>query len=137
MFTISRSWPWTRQCVLTALRCYETLLYHNSSAAAFPLLENTAVAPVITPGLCLPSGVFLVLKPVEVEDEVVEKIVNIRPKAMDHLQELRRSQGSEGDIFLRMGVRSGGCSGLSYIMDLVKKVRNSASVSMALSLIHI
>lgn len=58
----------------------------------------------------------------EVEDEVMEKIVNIRPKAMDHLQELRRSQGSEGDIFLRMGVRSGGCSGLSYIMDLVKKV---------------
>lgn len=57
-----------------------------------------------------------------VEDEVMEKIVNIRPKAMDHLQELRRSQGTEGDIFLRMGVRSGGCSGLSYIMDLVKKV---------------
>ncbi|CAM9695139.1 unnamed protein product [Ectocarpus sp. 8 AP-2014] len=56
-----------------------------------------------------------------VEDEVMEKIVNIRPKAMDHLQELRRSQGTEGDIFLRMGVRSGGCSGLSYIMDLVKK----------------
>ncbi|CAN0400785.1 unnamed protein product, partial [Ectocarpus sp. 13 AM-2016] len=51
----------------------------------------------------------------------MEKIVNIRPKAMDHLQELRRSQGTEGDIFLRMGVRSGGCSGLSYIMDLVKK----------------
>ena len=63
------------------------------------------------------------LKLVEVEDEVVEKIVNIRPKAMDHLQELRQSQGAEGDIFLRMGVRSGGCSGLSYIMDLVKKVR--------------
>eukprot|EP00903_Cladosiphon_okamuranus_P019254 g17703.t1 len=57
----------------------------------------------------------------EVEDEVMEKIVNIRPKAMNHLQELRRSQGSEGDIYLRMGVRSGGCSGLSYIMDLVKK----------------
>ena len=52
----------------------------------------------------------------------MEKIVNIRPKAMDHLQELRRSQGNEEDIYLRMGVRSGGCSGLSYIMDLVKKV---------------
>lgn len=63
---------------------------------------------------------------------MAEKIVNIRPKAMDHLQELRKSQGAEGDIFLRMGVRSGGCSGLSYIMDLVKKVRNTSdSVSMA------
>lgn len=58
----------------------------------------------------------------DVEEEVAEKIVNIRPKAMDHLQELRRTQGTEGDIFLRMGVRSGGCSGLSYIMDLVNKV---------------
>lgn len=58
----------------------------------------------------------------EVEEEVAEKIVNIRPKAMDHLQELKRSQETEGDIFLRMGVRSGGCSGLSYIMDLVKGV---------------
>eukprot|EP00752_Nemacystus_decipiens_P004413 g4030.t1 len=64
------------------------------------------------------SAVFM---STEVEDEVMEKIVNIRPKAMDHLQELRRSQGSEGEIFLRMGVRSGGCSGLSYIMDLIKK----------------
>lgn len=58
---------------------------------------------------------------VEAEEEITEKILNIRPKAMDHLMELRRSQGSEGDIFLRMGVRSGGCSGLSYMMDLVKK----------------
>lgn len=66
------------------------------------------------------------LRTVEVEEEVMEKIVNIRPKAMDHLQELRQSQGSEGDIFLRMGVRSGGCSGLSYIMDLVKKVRSNS-----------
>lgn len=60
---------------------------------------------------------------------MAEKIVIIRPKAMDHLQELRKSQGNEGDIFLRMGVRSGGCSGLSYIMDLVKK----ASLRMAFS----
>jgi len=67
----------------------------------------------------------------EIEDEVMEKIVNIRPKAMDHLQELRRSQGSEGDIFLRMGVRSGGCSGLSYIMDLVKKVGQTARCPIA------
>ncbi|CAN0154721.1 unnamed protein product [Pylaiella littoralis] len=64
---------------------------------------------------------FVLMSSTEVEDEVMEKIVNIRPKAMDHLQQLRQSQGNEGDIFLRMGVRSGGCSGLSYIMNLVKK----------------
>ncbi|CAM9109345.1 unnamed protein product [Ascophyllum nodosum] len=58
----------------------------------------------------------------EIEEEVTEKIVNIRPKAMDHLLKLRQSQGlEEGSMFLRMGVRSGGCSGLSYVMDLAKE----------------
>eukprot|EP00904_Undaria_pinnatifida_P000282 jgi/Undpi1/10254/HiC_scaffold_28.g12707.m1 len=80
------------------------------------------VAVAATPApRSLSSSSALRMSSVEVEEEVMEKIVNIRPKAMDHLQELRQSQGSEGDIFLRMGVRSGGCSGLSYIMDLVKK----------------
>lgn len=56
---------------------------------------------------------------------MLDRIVTIRPKAMDHLVELRRTQDAEKDIYLRMGVRSGGCSGLSYVMDLVKKVRQS------------
>lgn len=59
------------------------------------------------------------------EDELAEKIINIRPKALDHIRELRRNQGIEGDIFLRMGVRSGGCSGLSYVMDLMKEVTSN------------
>lgn len=71
---------------------------------------------------------------VEAEEEITEKILNIRPKAMDHLMELRRSQGSEGDIFLRMGVRSGGCSGLSYMMDLVKKASAVCGSSVQLML---
>lgn len=81
----------------------------------------TLVLPVNLPGRLVIRVTFG--DPAEVEDEVAEKIVNIRPKAMDHLQKLRQSQGNEVDIFLRMGVRSGGCSGLSYIMDLVQKVR--------------
>ncbi|CAM9968230.1 unnamed protein product, partial [Choristocarpus tenellus] len=54
-----------------------------------------------------------------VEEDVTEKIVIIRPKAMDHLLTLKKSQ--DGNMLLRMGVRSGGCSGLSYVMDLVKE----------------
>ena len=34
--------------------------------------------------------------------------------------QLKKSKGEEGNI-LRMGVRSGGCSGLSYVMELVEQ----------------
>ncbi|CAM9126751.1 unnamed protein product [Discosporangium mesarthrocarpum] len=64
-------------------------------------------------------GTSMVSTGVEVEEEVAENIVTIRPKAMEHLVQLREIQG-EG-MMLRMGVRSGGCSGLSYVMNLVKE----------------
>lgn len=103
------------------------LYYKQLRVCSFSPAQDTAVTPVVTHWrLSSSCGGFGMLRTVEVEEEVMEKIVNIRPKAMDHLQELRQSQGSEGDIFLRMGVRSGGCSGLSYIMDLVKKVRSNS-----------
>ena len=36
-------------------------------------------------------------------------------KALSHLNRLRESQGK--DLSLRVGVRQGGCSGMSYVMD--------------------
>jgi iron-sulfur cluster assembly protein len=36
-------------------------------------------------------------------------------KALKHVRALRESQGK--DLFLRVGVRQGGCSGMSYMMD--------------------
>ena len=47
--------------------------------------------------------------------EPEEAIIHIAPKAMKRLRELQKAQGDE--IILRMGVRNGGCSGLSYVMD--------------------
>eukprot|EP00529_Nitzschia_sp_RCC80_P032211 CAMPEP_0113468958 /NCGR_PEP_ID=MMETSP0014_2-20120614/15639_1 /TAXON_ID=2857 /ORGANISM="Nitzschia sp." /LENGTH=222 /DNA_ID=CAMNT_0000361395 /DNA_START=184 /DNA_END=852 /DNA_ORIENTATION=+ /assembly_acc=CAM_ASM_000159 len=50
-----------------------------------------------------------------------DAIINIKPKAMSRLRELREKeqQGKEEEVrlVLRMGVRNGGCSGLSYVMD--------------------
>jgi iron-sulfur cluster assembly 1 len=43
-------------------------------------------------------------------------VVIIKPKAMKRLRELRAQQKQES-LILRMGVRNGGCSGLSYVMD--------------------
>lgn len=48
-------------------------------------------------------------------------VINLTDKAISHLRKLK----SNGDLFLRMGVKSGGCSGMSYVMDIV----DAASVS--------
>ncbi|KAL3822883.1 hypothetical protein ACHAXA_006247 [Cyclostephanos tholiformis] len=48
-----------------------------------------------------------------------DAIIRIKPKAMSRLLELKRKRDvSESEpLILRMGVRNGGCSGLSYVMD--------------------
>ena len=56
-----------------------------------------------------------------VEDEIdfeapEDAVINIKPKAMKRLRELREKEAKES-LVLRMGVRNGGCSGLSYVMD--------------------
>jgi len=47
------------------------------------------------------------------------KGILISPKALEHVLKLRDSQGG-GDLCLRVGVRNGGCSGMSYMMDFEK-----------------
>jgi iron-sulfur cluster assembly accessory protein len=54
-----------------------------------------------------------------------DAIIQIKPKAMARLVELKQKRDSDpkstvdptSPLILRMGVRNGGCSGLSYIMD--------------------
>lgn len=55
---------------------------------------------------------------VEDYDTPEDAVINIKPKAMNRLRELREKQPDPNDtMVLRMGVRNGGCSGLSYVMD--------------------
>jgi iron-sulfur cluster assembly protein len=49
--------------------------------------------------------------------EPEDVIIHIAPKAMIRLRELQKQQPDGKEIVLRMGVRNGGCSGLSYVMD--------------------
>jgi iron-sulfur cluster assembly protein len=51
-----------------------------------------------------------------------DAVVMIKPNAMRRLRELRDQQKlADGEcLVLRMGVRSGGCSGMSYVMDFAK-----------------
>ena len=52
----------------------------------------------------------------EVSEDVAEKVIIITAKAMAHISDLKTKQGLDT---LRMGVRSGGCSGMSYVMDFI------------------
>ena len=54
-----------------------------------------------------------------------DAIIQIKPKAMSRLVELKQKRDADpksemdptSPLILRMGVRNGGCSGLSYVMD--------------------
>ena len=64
----------------------------------------------------------IVVEEIPYDYEVPEDaIIHIKPLAMRRLRELRDQRRKEGDsqefLTLRMGVRSGGCSGMSYVMD--------------------
>ncbi|GMI46756.1 hypothetical protein TrCOL_g1702 [Triparma columacea] len=53
-------------------------------------------------------------------EEKDDRVITFRPNAVARLKDLVDKKGGEGEDFvLRMGVRSGGCSGLSYVMDFV------------------
>ncbi|EFJ24760.1 hypothetical protein SELMODRAFT_173619 [Selaginella moellendorffii] len=54
--------------------------------------------------------------------------ITLSDKALSHLQKLRADQ--KRDLCLRVGVRQGGCSGMSYIMDFEDQgnVRSDDSV---------
>ena len=45
-----------------------------------------------------------------------EKPINLSDQALQHLKKLREESGGQ-ELLLRVGVKSGGCSGLSYTMD--------------------
>lgn len=61
------------------------------------------------------GGIFsTATEPADVSVE--EKVIKITPKAMQHIGELKTKM-SDGKNYLRMGVKAGGCSGMSYVMD--------------------
>lgn len=59
-----------------------------------------------------------------------DAVVVIKPKAMARLVELRTQQKLEDGtpLTLRMGVRSGGCSGMSYVMDFTEDVQDDDTI---------
>lgn len=56
-------------------------------------------------------------------------MITISDKAKNHLQDLMNKGGlSKETHFLRVGVKGGGCSGLSYVMDFDDKIDETDEV---------
>eukprot|EP00588_Corethron_pennatum_P014131 CAMPEP_0194267280 /NCGR_PEP_ID=MMETSP0169-20130528/1852_1 /TAXON_ID=218684 /ORGANISM="Corethron pennatum, Strain L29A3" /LENGTH=180 /DNA_ID=CAMNT_0039008099 /DNA_START=81 /DNA_END=620 /DNA_ORIENTATION=+ len=52
------------------------------------------------------------------DDDGFDPVITLKPVALDRLRELRLQRPDPAAVMiLRMGVRSGGCSGMSYSMD--------------------
>ncbi len=49
-------------------------------------------------------------------------MITITEKAIDEIKKILE-QENEPDLFLRVGVQGGGCSGLSYFLSLDKEIR--------------
>lgn len=86
-----------------------------------------AAAVVLVAGALAFRGSVLVAparSAVRMQDVLVgteQTMIDITPPAMAQLRTLKakREAAGEGGMVLRMGVRSGGCSGMSYVMDIV------------------
>src|SRR5207302_353005 len=49
--------------------------------------------------------------------------IQLSEAAVKHVKELKRAQNLPDDVFLRMGVKGGGCSGLSYLLEFDNELR--------------
>ena len=52
-----------------------------------------------------------------------EKVIKLSDKAVTRIKEIM-SQAKNSTIGVRVGVKSGGCAGMSYIMEYAKEVSN-------------
>ena len=86
-------------------------------ASAYQLSWSTAAAAA--PASRRASAARLCDAPVE-EKTDAPKIISFSERALAQLETMREKKDS-GEIVLRMGVRAGGCSGMSYVMDLIEQ----------------
>ncbi len=56
-----------------------------------------------------------------------EKIIKISDKAVSRIKEIM-SQAQNSTIGVRVGVKSGGCAGMSYVMEYAKEAKKNEEV---------
>ena len=108
------------------------LSYSSSSSSSSSISKNSSRYINRTPL----SSSSLSSPPIT-EGDAEESVITISDRAKSHLKALTEKQG--GAMCLRMGVRAGGCSGMSYVMDFVSEhdITGDDHIEEYLSLIHI
>lgn len=91
------------------------LLFNN--AVGFKCGSNMWLKPIAKVLKSSTTSVPPMSTSIPSEEIEVERAVYITPRAMTHLKSLKERQSNA--FYLRMGVKSGGCSGMSYTMDFV------------------
>ena len=56
-----------------------------------------------------------------------EKVIRLSDKAVSRIKEIM-SQAENSTIGVRVGVKSGGCAGMSYVMEYAKEVKPNEEV---------
>ena len=56
-----------------------------------------------------------------------EKIIKLSDKAVNRIKEIM-SQAQNSTIGVRVGVKSGGCAGMSYVMEYAKEIKPNEEV---------
>lgn len=99
-------------------------LVASSSTNAFVALPNPPFSAIRT---VLSSST----SQVDTVDYTVpeDAVVVIKPAAMKRLQELKAQQKAD-ELVVRMGVKSGGCSGMSYVMDFEDTIEDDDQVDV-------
>jgi iron-sulfur cluster assembly protein len=54
--------------------------------------------------------------------ETTPGVINLTPAAIRKAREILAREGDPDDLYLRMGVKGGGCSGFSYVLEFDRDV---------------
>lgn len=104
----------------------QTLAFSSSARTPWSARSHVVVSTQLSstskedenPSKTLPTPTPRPSESMEIDHkEPDDAIIHIAPKAMIRLRELRAQKNASQPLILRMGVRNGGCSGLSYVMD--------------------
>mmetsp|Transcript_2366 Transcript_2366/g.6976 ORF Transcript_2366/g.6976 Transcript_2366/m.6976 type:complete len:158 (-) Transcript_2366:47-520(-) len=84
--------------------------------AALLMLRATALVPSRAAAPPRTTGLRAATTEPATTEPATDKVITITPDALEHIAKLRDAEGP--GTHLRMGVKAGGCSGMSYAMDL-------------------
>ena len=61
--------------------------------------------------------------------EMKNELIKLTDSAVEEVQRLLASEADKSDMGLRLGIKGGGCSGLSYLLELDKKKERDTVIS--------